>query len=212
LSHARRDPLADRLLRGVSLATLCCAVGLLTLIVGFIAWESRIPPATGMSVTDFLLFERWDPSGQRCWDLDKALGARGAPVRYALSAEKDRYVKHHRTFGGTAYVWLNAADDLPGIRERILRLDGIENVMTRDEAAAEFGLMPERIGELVVTGDKDTVFGELKGEYEELESTYRSHGSLHESDVPMIIYNYQAALPAPEFFRRNADVAHFLFR
>ena len=52
---------------------------------------------------------------KRCWDLDKALGARGAPVRFALSAEKDRYVKHHRTFGGTAYVWLNSADDLPAI-------------------------------------------------------------------------------------------------
>jgi phosphonoacetate hydrolase len=149
---------------------------------------------------------------KRCWDLDKALGARGTPVRYALSAEKDRYVKHHRTFGGTAYVWLNSADDLPGTKERILRLDGIENVMTRDEAAAEFGLMPERIGELVVTGDKETVFGELKGEYEQLESTYRSHGSLHESDVPMMIYNYKTALPQPERFRRNSDVAHFLFR
>jgi phosphonoacetate hydrolase len=148
---------------------------------------------------------------KRCWDLDKALGAHGAPVRYALSAEKDRYVKHHRTFGGTAYVWLNSSDDLPAIRARILRLEGIESVMTRDEAAAEFGLMSERIGELVVTGDRDTVFGELAGEYEALENTYRSHGSLHESDVPMIIYNYKGALPQPERFRRNADVAHFLF-
>jgi phosphonoacetate hydrolase len=148
---------------------------------------------------------------KRCWDLDKALGARGAPVRYALSAEKDRYVKHHRTFGGTAYVWLNSTDDVPVIRERIERLEGIESVMTRAEAAAEFGLMPERIGELVVTGDKDTVFGELSGEYEALESTYRSHGSLHESDVPMIIYNYKEALPEPARFRRNSDIAHFLF-
>jgi len=148
---------------------------------------------------------------KRCWDLDKALGARGAPVRYALSAEKDRYVKHHRTFGGTAYVWLNSSDDLPAIRERILRLEGIESVLTREEAAAEFGLMPERIGELVVTGDRDTVFGELPGEFEALESAYRSHGSLHESDVPMIIYNYKEALPPAERFRRNADVAHFLF-
>ena len=149
---------------------------------------------------------------KRCWDLDKALGARGAPVRYALSAEKDRYVKHHRTFGGTAYVWLNSTDDLPVIAERILRLEGIEAVMTREDAAARFGLMPERIGELVVTGDKDTVFGELSGEFEALERTYRSHGSLHESDVPMVIYNYTAALPQPERFRRNADIAHFLYR
>lgn len=60
----RREPLADTLLRRGSLGALCCAVVLLTLIVGFIAWESRIPPAAGLSVSDFLLFERWDPSGQ----------------------------------------------------------------------------------------------------------------------------------------------------
>jgi phosphonoacetate hydrolase len=148
---------------------------------------------------------------KRCWDLDKALGARGVPVRYALSAEKDRYVKHHRTFGGTAYVWLNCADDVETVRDRILQLEGIESVMTRAEAAEEFGLMPERIGELVVTGDKHTVFGELPSEHEWLESTYRSHGSLHESDVPLVIYNYKGALPRESRFHRNADAAHFLF-
>src|ERR671919_3220064 len=55
--------LADTLLRRASLAALCGAVALLALIVGFIVWESRIPPAAGLSVADFLFFERWDPSG-----------------------------------------------------------------------------------------------------------------------------------------------------
>ena len=41
----------------------------------------------------------------RCWDLAKACKNRGLELRYALSAERDRYVKHHRTFGGTAWVW-----------------------------------------------------------------------------------------------------------
>ncbi|HKA44320.1 MAG TPA: alkaline phosphatase family protein [Burkholderiales bacterium] len=148
---------------------------------------------------------------KRCWDLDKALGSRGVPVRYALSAEKDRYVKHHRTFGGTAYVWLNSIDDVPLVRQRILQLDGIEAVRTREEAAREFALMPERIGELVVTGDRDTVFGELAGEHEALEASYRSHGSLHESDVPLVIYNHKGSTPPAERFTRNADLAHFLF-
>ena len=149
---------------------------------------------------------------KRCWDLDKALGARGAQVKFALSAEKDRYVKHHRTFGGTAYVWLNTPQDAPEVRERILKLEGIEGVRTRAEAARDFKLMPERIGELVVTGDRDTVFGELTGEYEALESSYRSHGSLHESDVPLIVYNWKAELPSSGSFTRNADLLHFLLR
>ncbi len=148
---------------------------------------------------------------KRCWDLDKALGARGAPVRFALSAEKDRYVKHHRTFGGTAYVWLEQPDDAAYVAARLRQLDGIERVLTRADAAREFGLMPERIGELVVLGDQETVFGELPQESEQLEASYRSHGSLHESLVPLIIYNYQGDLPAANAFRRNADLARFLF-
>lgn len=71
--------------------------------------------------------------------------------------------------------------------------------------------MPERIGELVVLGDKDTVFGELVEESEQLEASYRSHGSLHESEVPLIIYNYRGDLPAPSAFQRNSDLASFLF-
>jgi phosphonoacetate hydrolase len=148
---------------------------------------------------------------KRCWDLDKALGARGAEVRFALSAEKDRYVKHHRTFGGTAYVWLHRPEDAPVVAARLRQLEGIERVLARADAAREFGLMPERIGELVVLGDKDTVFGELVEESEQLEASYRSHGSLHESEVPLIIYNYRGALPDPCAFRRNSDLASFLF-
>ena len=149
---------------------------------------------------------------KRCWDLDKALGARGSQVRFALSAEKDRYVKHHRTFGGTAYVWLNTPADAPEVRERILKLEGIEAVMTREEAAQAFDLMPERIGELVVTGDRETVFGELAGEFEALEPGYRSHGSLHESDVPLVIYHCKQQVPAPGAFTRNAELVHFMLR
>jgi phosphonoacetate hydrolase len=149
---------------------------------------------------------------RRCWDLDRALGARGSRVRFALSAEKDRYIRHHRTFGGTAYVWLNSPDDAPDVRERILQLDGIEAVRTREEAARDFDLMPERIGELVVTGDRDTVFGELTAECEMLEEGYRSHGSLHESDVPLFVYNVDGPVPDIGAFRRNADLVHFLLR
>src|SRR5262249_18251798 len=43
----------------------------------------------------------------RCWNLAKACENRGLSLRFALSAERDRYVQHHRTFGGTAWVWLN---------------------------------------------------------------------------------------------------------
>jgi len=56
--------LADTLFRRATLAALCASVALLALIVGFIVWESRVPPAAGLSIADFLFFERWDPSGE----------------------------------------------------------------------------------------------------------------------------------------------------
>jgi phosphate ABC transporter permease protein PstC len=56
-------PYADVVLRRGSLLALSLAVALLALVVGFIVWESRFPPAAGLSLSDFLLFERWDPSG-----------------------------------------------------------------------------------------------------------------------------------------------------
>ena len=111
-----------------------------------------------------------------------------------LSAERDRYVKHHRTFGGTAWVWLKSPEDAPRATEMIRGLQGVEAVLTREEASRRFHLMPERIGELVVLGDKVTVFGETDAELETLPPTFRTHGSLHDH-VPLVIYNASGTLP-----------------
>lgn len=141
----------------------------------------------------------------RCWDLAKACANRGAPVRFALSAERDRYVRHHRTFGGTAWVWLHDAADRDDVAAAIAQLDGVEAVLDRDEAARTYRLMPERIGDLVVLGDVDTVFGELDGdEIEHLEDGYRTHGSLHERRVPLVTHN--TSLPEPATRTHNAEL------
>jgi phosphonoacetate hydrolase len=77
-------------------------------------------------------------------------------------------------------------------------------------AEVKFGLMPERIGELAVFGDAETVFGELESTMEELEPGYRSHGSLHESDIPLVIYNSSVDLPPPEAFTANLDLTRHI--
>lgn len=59
-----RAALPDTLLRYGTLAALAGAVLILALVVGFIVWESRLPPATDITLAGFLFFERWDPSGQ----------------------------------------------------------------------------------------------------------------------------------------------------
>jgi phosphonoacetate hydrolase len=72
--------------------------------------------------------------------------------------------------------------------------------------------MPERIGELVVLGDKETVFGDLDTESEQLPPTFRTHGSLHETNIPLVIYNASGTLPAADTLRYNFDMTRNLYR
>ena len=56
------------------------------------------------------------------------------------------------------------------------------------EAARCFRLHPDRIGDLVVLGDRDTVFGPLDRPVEDLPADFRTHGSTHELRVPLVVY------------------------
>jgi phosphonoacetate hydrolase len=149
---------------------------------------------------------------RRCWDLARACFERGLVLRFALSAERDRYVKHHRTFGGTAWVWLAAPADRARAREILLGLAGVEEVLDREEAARRHHLFPERIGDLMVTGDRETVFGELTASCEELPDTYRSHGSVHEAEVPLVVFDPHDGSPPRESFQSNRDLVRHLYR
>jgi phosphonoacetate hydrolase len=146
----------------------------------------------------------------RCWDLMRACASRGLALRAALSAEQDKYLKHHSGFGGTAWVYLKSGGDADRAAELIGKLPGVQEVLTRSDAARRFRLMPSRIGELVVLGDESTVFGRLESEVADLPLEYRSHGSLAEAKVPLIVYN-AARAPRPEFFQNNVDLTRWLF-
>ena len=146
----------------------------------------------------------------RSWDLNKALAARGVPVRLAISAERDKYLRHHNGLGGTAWVHLNALADAPRVATVLRGLAGVEQVLSRAEAAQALHLLPERIGDLVVLGDKDTVFGHLDVEMERMPAEFRTHGSLHELDVPIVIHNARGVPPA-SYFRHNLDLARWLY-
>jgi phosphonoacetate hydrolase len=146
----------------------------------------------------------------RGWDLEKALQERGAPVRIAISAERDRYLRHHQGMGGTAWVHLRGAQDEALVSSLLGQLDGIERVLTRAQAAKEFNLMESRIGDIVVIGDQDTVFGNLDSARETLGSDFRTHGSLHELNVPVVLHNARAA-PSSDYFKHNFDLARWMY-
>jgi phosphonoacetate hydrolase len=146
-----------------------------------------------------------------CIDLQKACDKKKTPIKIAISCERDKYFKHHRGFGGSSYVYLNDQKDSSSVRKTLEGLSGVEDVLTRDQAAHKFHLMPQRIGDFMVLGDANTVFGDLDKELEFLPENYRSHGSLHEAMVPIFVYNAQNP-PSSEHFTSNYKLAAWLYR
>ncbi|MEX2230426.1 MAG: alkaline phosphatase family protein [Dehalococcoidia bacterium] len=103
----------------------------------------------------------------------------------SISTLQDRYVKHHGNMSGSAYVHVARADE-DRAAAVLAALPGVERVLRRDDAAAEFHLDPELIGDLVLLGDEETAFG--AGDEPERPIAIRSHGSVHEQAVPIITW------------------------
>lgn len=144
-----------------------------------------------------------------CWDLEQVCAQKGVPIRKAVSTGRDRYMKHHRGCSGAVYLHLKDPKDASRVRDIVAAVPGVERILTREEAAREFRLMPSRIGHLMVLGDKDTVFGELDDAKENFPGL-RSHGSWHEIDVPLFVYNAKHA-PGSDYFTHNVDLARWLY-
>jgi len=129
----------------------------------------------------------------RCWDLEKVCAARKVPLRKAFSAGRDRYVRHNRGCSGAAYVYLRSPQDAARVQEILVETKGVKRVLRRQQAAREHRLMPSRIGDFVVWGDQNTLFGEMDTESETFAENLRSHGSKHELDIPLLVYNAKSA-------------------
>ena len=119
-------------------------------------------------------------------DPGRVLTERGVSAS-AIPIIKDRYVAHHSNLGGAAYVFLKDQVDTLKAIEILLSTPGIEEAYSAEDAAQTFRLHRERIGDIFVLADETTVFGELETAVEP--TNVRSHGSRHESYVPIIGYN-----------------------
>jgi phosphonoacetate hydrolase len=140
----------------------------------------------------------------RMVDVSGVLAARGIRAR-AVPIIKDRYVVHHANLGGCAYVYLDEAD-VPAALDVLGDTPGVEDALRREEAASELRLLADRIGDIVVTGDRVTVFGDPSEV--ELLPRLRSHGSHHERDVPILAYNGDFR----DFsFAENRDLGRYVF-
>jgi phosphonoacetate hydrolase len=135
--------------------------------------------------------------------IDAWLGKSKARVILPIT---DPYVVHHGALGSFALVYLSAADGQAVVAKRIAALPGIQMVLTRAEAAARFELPSDRIGDLVVVSQQDTVIGTSRERHDlsGLDAPLRSHGGTSEQKVPLIIN--RGVMKQPETRRwRNFD-------
>jgi phosphonoacetate hydrolase len=100
----------------------------------------------------------------------------------------DPYVVHHGALGSFATVY--APDEATAAQwiERIRAVPGMESVLSRAEAAQRFELPPDRIGDIVVVSERNTVIGTSASRHDlsALEVPLRSHGGVSEQRVPLI--------------------------
>jgi phosphonoacetate hydrolase len=123
----------------------------------------------------------------------------------AISVIQDKHVVHHKGLGGASYVYLEDIKDLAKARDMLREVEGVEAVYTASEAAARFHLRQEHLGDLVLLGAKEIAFGNLLSPREAI--NVRSHGSLHESHVPVMVYNRQVRA---DDYQYNLDLTRLI--
>ena len=136
--------------------------------------------------------------------LDRLLGAQAARVILPIT---DPYVVHHGALGSFATVYLREGGDAADAATALRGIDGIEQVLGRDEAAARFELPPDRIGDLVVLADHLSVLGTRAADHDlsGLTVPLRSHGGVSEQKVPLL-FNRRLGGLDPARRLRNFDV------
>ena len=150
----------------------------------------------------------------RLLDLNDVLGAHGIRA-VQVPIIKDRYVVHHSNLGGCMFIYMDP--EHMGRTDEAMKIlretPGIDDVYSREGAVEKLNLYHERIGDIVVTGDKETVFGPSKlsrdlGGDGKVPSGLRSHASAHEQDIPLLGYN-------GDFegfdFSENRDIGRYVF-
>ena len=101
----------------------------------------------------------------------------------------DPYVKHHGALGSFAVVHLPEMIKTKDVKNWLLTLDGVTEVLDRETAARLLELPEDRLGELVVMSRRDVVLGRTPADHDlsELEAGLRSHGGRYEEMVPFVI-------------------------
>jgi phosphonoacetate hydrolase len=123
----------------------------------------------------------------------------------AVAIITDKFKVHHQDLGGCCYVYLERPADLPRAMDVLRGVKGIEEVHDNASAAETFHLRKDRIGDVILLGAKEVVFGDL--DVVKPGTQVRSHGSLHEQAIPLLVYGRKAD---PQSLVYNLDLTRKL--
>lgn len=121
--------------------------------------------------------------------LQDLLNARfGAELARVLLPITDPYVVHHGALGSYATVYLHDTAQQREVMDFLAGIAGVEAVLTRTQASQRFELPEDRIGDLVVLGERLTVLGSAADKHDltGLTVPLRSHGGVSEQKVPLM--------------------------
>lgn len=126
---------------------------------------------------------------------------------YCLPPLKDRYVENHiYQEGGILYVFLEKDQKTEDFFKFAKEIPEIERIMTNKEAAREFKLPENEIGDYVLLASEDCAFGEVPGE-RLITDEVRTHGSLYEREIPLLAINPEAPKEAYKYSKDIAAIA-----
>ena len=117
--------------------------------------------------------------------LDKKFGARVAKVILPIT---DPYVVHHGALGSFATVYLEDKSKINEAINEIKTIKDIEVVVTNEMGCREYDLPKDRMGDIICMSSKNMTIGSSESAHDlsKLKEPLRSHGGLHEREVPFI--------------------------
>ena len=117
--------------------------------------------------------------------LDETLGKNISKVILPIT---DPYVVHHGALGSFATVYLSDKSKINDAIEEINKIEDIEVVLTNKEGCAQYDLPTDRMGDIICMSSQNFTIGSAEKAHDlsKLKEPLRSHGGLHEREVPFI--------------------------
>jgi phosphonoacetate hydrolase len=112
----------------------------------------------------------------------------------------DPYVVHHGSLGSFAMVYVENQSIIENVVAEIKKIPAIEEVLNKQDACKTYHLPEDRSGDIVCMSSESYTIGSSidKHDLSSLKEPLRSHGGLHEREVPFIINSKKSTLSDQE--------------